>query len=820
MTLAAFRVLAVMCLCWNLAGMVGAQAPATTNTDPAPLTPAEAEEAPLPKLVDLKTPNAEELLRGKPVDWLVLLNQDVIFVEPVKPRPDTLAILKQRYEETLKIPTAVLPLEEKQAKLHELQRIAVTLLDRSEDPEYVIETRFLEKIIYFEDHILKRVALLLDERNYATAYELLMYVDRRHRGWPGFDEQYYRFLFLETGHWADVGQYERAMIQAEELFARKPDYPELARLFGRIIDGLLKERLAEEDYRAARHFLARLKRIDAMHPTGERWTQLLQNQAQELAQQARAAQQQQQHREASILIDQAVRIWPDLPELRATHRELVDRYQILRVGVVVPDDSSIKTMRAAYPYETAADHRHRQLCELPLFEPERVQDGLVQFRSRFIESWEPGNLGRDIDFRLRLRRAAWESRPVLTSGEIVASLANALDPQRPEFDGRFEHEVRLVSATSPESWRLQLTRIPLRIESRLRRDVPLTPETLAWSGDLNVQAATRPHQQRFFQAEDPGDVQIFQRTRLQPASPEPWHIAEVQEWPFPSWELALQALLRGEIDLIPQIDPTDLSALSNDSRFFVIPLALPQTHILQVHTASPLAQNASLRRALLHALDRSLLLKEEILLNAAPETGRLTTGPFAQNLSAYNRLLRSPNYDPIRAAALVATARKQLGGELPPLKIVLPPDPAVLRAWPAMQSQWKRVGLTVEQQIEPNGPWDLGYRMVQLTEPTDDLWSLLHPSGSSDWADLTVYPHWLRERLWDLEQTIDWTAAERVLHQIQAEFLVEARWIPLWEVDEHLIARRRMGGLFTRPMHPYQNIERWTLQSWYPTETP
>lgn len=811
------QTLCVVGLLWtSLALPLWAQAPA----EPPPATPAPqpAEEAPLPKLVDLRTPSVEELLHGKPVDWLVLLNQDVIFVEPVKPRPDTLAILKQKYEETLKIPPTILPVDEKLVKLQELQRIQVTLLDRSEDPEYVIETRFLEKIIYFEDHLLKRVTLLLDNRDFATAYELLMYVDRRQRGWPGFDDHYQRFLFLETGHWANVGQFERALVQAEHLFAIKPDYPELSRLFGRITDGLLTQSIAEEDYRGARHFLARLKRIDPAHPTGEKWTNTLIDQTRQLVQQARAAQQDQQHRSASLLIDQAARIWPDLPELRAAHRELIDRYQILRVGFVQSAD--VPPAIAAYPYENRADHRHRRLCEMPLFEPERVQDGLVQFRSRFIESWEPGNLGRDIDFRVQLRRAAWESRPVLTSGEIVTSLAAALDPRSPEFDGRWEREVRSLSSSSPETWRLQLSRIPLRIESRLRRDVALTPQTLAWSGDLQPAAAEAPHQQRFFRVADEPHAVVFQRTRTQPPSPEPWHLAEIQEIAYPNWERTLQALLRGEIDFIPNIDPTDLSALSADSRFFVIPLALPQTHLIQVHTGSILAKNASLRRALLHALDRNKLLREQILLNSVPETGRLTIGPVAQNLSAYNSLLRQPEYDPIRAAALVATARKQFEGQLPVFKIAAPDDPAILRVLPEMQAQWKRVGLTVEVVTEPGQTWDLAYRTLQFTEPTDDLWTLLHPTGSSDWADLAVYPHWLRERLWELEQTIDWTAAERLLHEIQAEFLVEARWLPLWEVDEHLLARRRMGGLPNRPMHPYHNVERWTLQSWYPTETP
>lgn len=790
-------------------------------------TPPE-EDPVLPKLGALSTPTTDELLRGKPTDWIVLLNQDVIFVEPVKPRPGTLEKLKAEYDQLLKVPTSQIPLEEKLEKLAALQRLQVTLLETKDDPEYVIETRFIGQIIHFEDHVLKRVSLLLEKADLTPAYELLMFVDRRQRGWPGFDELYHRFLFLEADRLAKEAKFERALVTAESLFARVPDYADLSRLIGRIIDGQLAHCIAAADFRQARHFLARLKRLIPDHTGVAKWSETLSAQAREVVRQAEEAQRQKDYRRAALLVDQAAVIWPELPSLKESHRVHTDRFQIIRVGIVADGPRS-----GGYPFPTITSDRRRRLCELPLFEEDHVKDGVVRYRSRFIESWEPRNLGREIHFRMQTRRADWESRPVISSGQIVDAIAGRLDENQPEFDSRWQRDVLSVAATSPWEWELSLSRIPLRIESRLRFDVPMTPEVLEWSGDMVPAAAQSPHQQRFSVISESETNATYRRSRTEPAGSGGWHAAEVSERVYPSWERLLQGLLRAEIDVIPVVEWKDLDALNADRRFLLLPYALPRTHLLQIHPQSVLAENSSLRRAVLHALDRprifktavvqeSVLQPERVSVDAASSKfGRLVTCPFPSTLLAYNAQLQQPDVDPLRAASLVATVQRQLGGKLPTLRLAVPGDPASSRAIPEMIADWTRVGLAVEViSADDQGPWDLAYRTVRLSEPTDDIWTLLHPDGQSAWNGLSIFPHWLRERLWELEQTVDWPTAQTLLQQLETEFLVEARWIPLWEVDEFLLVRRRLTGLPLRPMHPYHDIERWTLQSWYSTDTP
>ena len=51
-------------------------------------------------------------------------------------------------------------------------------------------------------------------------------------------------------------------------------------------------------------------------------------------------------------------------------------------------------------------------------------------------------------------------------------------------------------------------------------------------------------------------------------------------------------------------------------------------------------------------------------------------------------------------------------------------------------------------------------------------------------------------------------------------FGIDAWWIPLWELDEFSLVRRNISGLPEKLVNPYQDVERWVVQSWYPTENP
>ncbi|MFO0919223.1 MAG: hypothetical protein U0872_13035 [Planctomycetaceae bacterium] len=159
-----------------------------------------ADDAALPKLADLPLPAAETLLREKPFDWVVLKDtEEVLVVEPVSPRPDTLNKMDAEYRELgEERPKTKERADEVRQRRAELRKLVVTLAGAAEDADFTIDTKLVQQIIYHEDLVLRRVAQAIDEDQTGTAFELLVYLDRRHPDWPGYQLQVGRLLFREA----------------------------------------------------------------------------------------------------------------------------------------------------------------------------------------------------------------------------------------------------------------------------------------------------------------------------------------------------------------------------------------------------------------------------------------------------------------------------------------------------------------------------------------------------------------------------------------------------------------------------------------------
>lgn len=805
----------VACLCLLLTGLCGV-APAQDEVDP-----------PLPKFEDLQVPEYDALLTGRPVDWLVLtIEKKVLFVDPVQPRPGTLADLAAKHEASFKWPKPRNKDEQREQteKRAMLQRIQISLWDAPGESDYLIETRVIERIIYFEDLLLQRIHLLLDQNDTLRAYELLTLLDRRQRGWPESDKAIQRFHYVEAGVHLASDRPEDALRSLEALFALNPQFENMPERAGDAVNVLVQRAVDASDFRGARHFLARLARIRADQPVYLRWKQelLLRTQTE---MQIAASLAGDDPRAAAHRVDAAARIWPDTPGLRELHRSLLDAAQFLRVGVLTFAGDS-----PAYPFPTRADLRSRSLTELRLFEPGRVDESGVRYRSAVCEEWEPTDLGREIRLNVSARRALWESRPGLTSLEIQQTLQRRLDPANPDFDERIAALITGVEARSPWEVVISFRQPPLRPESLLAlplRAPPaasdlaadLTPGArLAWSeGDAALAG-------RFYLERQAADNQSFLRVRQPPAKSKQRYLTDIDEHRYESWERSLQALLRGDADILPYARLADAKLLQADGRFFTVPAALPETHLLQINPASPALQNGPLRRALLAAIPREQLLRDVILKDADPAWGRLTIAPFPISSFAYNRVLAQPVYDPLLAASLLLTARKELGLETVRLRLAHPGDPDIRQICDELILAWKRVGIDVDL-VDPRSKpgetsWDLAFRTLQLADPAAELWPIVTGAERTGMSSLALLPDRLRQSLLGLEQAGDWTTATNLIQQLQVDMLAEARWIPLWETEQFWIARRRLGGVPSPLLNPYHSAEKWIVQSWYPQETP
>lgn len=839
-----------------------ADAPAVEAVEqPAPSNEDEVETV-LPKYQDMILPSGAEFLRSKPFDWIVLKNNDVIVTEPIGPRPETLVILGAEYERYLKGRAGFREGVEKLAeRRRQFQRLTLTLTKPGVDqePDYVLETKLVQKIDYFEDLILRRANLTIDEENIPLAYDLLMLVDRRHREnnarlteayqanrkdeaanatnpeerqrytvpdapplrlnktWPKFDETYQHLLFVDAVLHFRRGEAEPALRILEDLWDRNAGYPELSSQFGQVVDRLMSVSVEQSDYRQARYFLGRLTARDPQHSVAAKWRSELLERTSAMIAEARNVSAQGDASLAASLIDRAARIWPETPGLKDAHRELNERFQSVRLGLL-----RLSGEPTSYPFDAAAESDSRNLRQQPLFEAYRVDERGVRYRSNVLEAWEPMDLGRQVQFTLRLKRAEWEARALITATDIHRELAAKLDPTMSVYDERLAGFIENVEVVSPSQFNVHFRRLPLRLEALLQFPVSLADPS-ALNPDLPAGALPHAGRERFYKhARNEREVS-YRRVRSQSLAIKNRNVDEIVTVRYENWDRALQGLLRGEVAGISHASLKDVKALQDDNRFFVIPYALPVTHLITFNPRSAPLKDAQLRRALTIALPREELVTGTITHDSLRRFAKITATPFPSTSYGHNRLLQEPPYDPQRAAALALTAKKQLGGELPVLRFVCAPDPLVKGAAVQMVEHWRRIGLTVQLIDAPDSSpdqWDLAYRTTKVVEPLTELWPLLTLQSRTDVESLRPLPERMRRQLLELERSNDWTSATNLLHRVESELLVESRFIPLWEVDDFFVTRRHLIGLPSRLMHAYHDVERWTLQSWYPQESP
>ena len=135
-----------------------------------------------------------------------------------------------------------------------------------------------------------------------------------------------------------------------------------------------------------------------------------------------------------------------------------------------------------------------------------------------------------------------------------------------------------------------------------------------------------------------------------------YHVAEIHEHRYPNYGEVLQALLRGEISMAPDLPAWHVQQLRRDEellkQFFVQKMALPMTHVVQLHPRSRPLRNREFRRALMYAIDRQTILTETVLEKAPDDLGRVVTGPFPSESYANSALAIKRDYDPVSAISL------------------------------------------------------------------------------------------------------------------------------------------------------------------------
>jgi len=784
----------------------------------------EDEKEPLlPKIEEMQVPSVEDLLKKPPVDWIVLENDYVLVVEPIYPRPDTLGQLDAALKESYNWPKpkSKEEIDEQRKMRAALNFIQLTLVDEKENPEYQIQRKSVKQVVHHEDQILKRIDELLKENQLRTAFEMLLVLDRKHRDWPGFDQRQQQILFLEAIDKQKSEQYVNALAFIEDLHSRSPEFPGLSKLAGEIIDTMITQSVKEGYYRKGHFYLKRLSTMFPRQQTVSKWKESFLNQSDAILNKADQEAKQNQFQQAIASVMEASTVWPANPRLREALLQYHNRYPVINVGVM-------ETALDPSPYflERNSTRRHQKLTQIPLFEVSRV-DQTPQYQSRFFEQWEPTDLGRRADFILRQSYATWESHPVLMAADIAQFLKNKITPGNSEYDERFDSFVRSVTSTDPFTFSIYFDRVPLRTEWLLATPINAPP---LWNHVANHSENTTSPQKpeilvsnRFIVDQHIPNQVSYVRAVPEPTGLREYNVAQINEIQYPTFEKSFQALLLGEVAVLPFLPAKLVSFFQQQDEFNVVQSAIPLSHVLQFNPESNPLKIIELRRALAYAIDRQKILTESLLHESKLLNGRLITAPYYTGLQAYNQQVPQREYNYPLAVALAVASQKKLGGTFPPLHMLCDPNPEAQAAAQEMIKAWARIGINVTlipntaiEAEKQNLKWDIVYRTVAMTEPVMELWPFLTVGKGAQIESLEIFPDWMRQKLIELDEATDWDSATALLKKLHQQLYSMAHIIPLWEIDQFHVFRTNIKGYADRPLNFYDNVEQWITTPVYP----
>ena len=177
--------------------------------------------------------------------------------------------------------------------------------------------------------------------------------------WPGAAERHNQFLLAEANRRIEAGDHQSALATLEEIYERSSTFKGMPEAAGTVIDKMIEEAISHSDWRQARHFNNRLRRMYADHPIVQKWDNDLSSRAEQLLTKAEQAREQGDHALAMASAESATAIWPRTRNLRTRHRIYADRYQRLHVGVLdVPTPGfgdPVLSTRGGSPVQPIAD---------------------------------------------------------------------------------------------------------------------------------------------------------------------------------------------------------------------------------------------------------------------------------------------------------------------------------------------------------------------------------------------------------------------------------------------------------------------------------
>lgn len=775
---------------------------------------------------------AGELLKVAPFDRITLLNGTVLNVEPLSPRPlppyDTKkarALMLKRKEEKGKPPeggnVAVQGKKKEEEPNDPEARITIHALE-GENRDFRVKRLDVKEIEYFEDMLLAECERLVKKHDFARAFEHLLAVQQRDPHWPKLDERVNHLLFEEGKAALRDGDSDRGLRLLGELHARQNDYPGLADELATAYSSRAEKAFDLAAYPRGRQILHELETLAPDHDLTVRARDRFVYRAKGLAE--RAAK-----KEGAARLDdltEALRVWPALEGAGARYEEAFRALPTLDVAV-------LDLPRPVAPWvRSPAQERVARLVYLPLLYDESEDAVRGGKGGQLLAGLESADLGRRLELNLRSGVNWNDGSRTVAALDIVRALSDRTDPRSAAYNARWADLLLQVVPTDDSHVEVRLTRPILKPEAWLLG--PLGPAHAAWDGWVTTEHGRQPVGDGPFQWDSAGKESASYTAAptssgSEGSSPgQAPKITRLREVRFASATAALAALVRGDVTMVAHLAPDRVATLEQSDQFKVGHFTEPSIHVIALDGRNPVLRNRTLRRALSYAIDRKLLLEENVLKRPADDVNLVADGPFAKGSYADAPSVRPLGYDPLLAKMLVAAARKEMGGGAIKLTFEYPATPEAQAAVPKIAEAFRKVDVAIELVERPESDleeslrsgrrFDLAYRAVRCAEPVFEAGPLICPgydAPARTEALAAVASPRILELLLQLERAAELPSATGLTVMIDRESRDELPVIPLWQLQDHYAWRTRLQGPAAETTNLYQGVEKWEVAPWF-----
>ena len=687
-----------------------------------------------------------------------------------------------------------------------------------ETEEFSVNWKHIQSIDLWEVRLERETKERIEKGDFVGAYPFLSVLIRDFPNRKGLRTLRSDFLWKDAQAKANRGELSNTLVMLEELRNYAPEYKRsvVLKAMSGVADRLTRDLVAKGKLDQARQLLSRLEKDyqnDRLAVIAK-WNKRFNAMAKDKQKLAIAAFKKKDYLAARKFIRQSNYVEPDLEGNARLLQLMNTTYPVANVGVL-----QAATVLEPVRIDNWAARRAGRLIYRVLFEIQGAGPEGGEYDFIFGDSGtSPDRMHFDMLIKPEKLRPPLDKIRAFYLADIMARRAQRSSP---DYLAPWAAIVQSISLDGPEIVSFNLKRPHVLPISLLQ-----APVDGSWFGG---EPGSPTGDYRRASVEDNARVIRYKlsgppRTENQPR--------EIIETRVRSGAEGVGLLLRGEIDVMDQLFPSDAIQLEKSRDVKVARYPLPTVHLLVPCSDHEYLAERTFRRALLYSINRQDILQGELLGGQEFEGCRVLSGPFPAGIEtndplgyAYDHSIKPRPHEPSLAKLLIAMNALQMKAaaerkkeelpELRPIRLGFPADNLSRVACEAIRSQWQVLDLKIELVELPTGRTfphddedlcDICYVSAAIWEPVIDARRVLGPEGLAKSQDQLVGLGLRR-----IEEARNWRGVRDGLIELHRIAHHELPVLPLWQMVESYAYRRDLVGVGSDIVSLYQNADNWRV---------